>query len=138
MTSLERHRELCLFSSFISEQGQWLDSVLGQLKWSKDSLQARNKSSHTYLNLLHVVSDNIKLFRQDYFSFCIQSGCDIVQCPHNVHHYVPPESLEAHKTSCFYATKRVSVASLDQSCPLVVRKDTLYQDKYVPSIEIGD
>ncbi len=61
-----------------------------------------------------------------------------MQCPHNEHHYIPSKSLEAHKTSCFYATKGVSRVSLDESCPLVVRKDALYQDKYVPSIEIGE
>ena len=57
-----------------------------------------------------------------------------MKCPYNEHHYVPSKSLDSHKNKCFYASKGVD---LDESDPLTIDKDTLYQIGSAPTIEIG-
>lgn len=37
----ERQRELCLLSSFIEEQEQWLNGLLARLGWGREELDTR-------------------------------------------------------------------------------------------------
>ena len=42
----EHQRDLCLLSSFINEQEQWLEALLGRLGWNKEGLKDNVKSLH--------------------------------------------------------------------------------------------
>ena len=92
----EHQRELCHLSAFIKEQEQWLDTLLGQLGWSREELGA--KVQVCYPVCLFVVVDILSLSPQN-----------LVQCPVNKSHYVSMATLEQHKQRCQYAALGVDV-----------------------------
>lgn len=107
---LERQKELCLLSSFIQKQEEWLQEWISPLGWTVQSLQ-QEKDRET-----------------------------LVRCPFNAHHFVPCSSLGDHSKKCQFASALgtdIHKIDLEEFHELEADQSFVYQNSTAELTTIG-
>ena len=128
---LERQKELCLLSSFIETQEEWLKGWISSLGWTVQSLQQEEGwEVRRESNTTPVLSQSHSDLTQT-----------LVQCPFDARHFVPRSSLGDHSKKCQFASALgtdIHKIDLEEFHDLEADQSFLYRNSTAELATIGN